>query len=360
MQTRLDLESEGLHTVVSALESCLSKTPIEIKFNSEEIDLILSRLPLAGESLKVDLISTLCENERGRHAAPSLERLIVLLDDPTVPFASVLLLAEYLSDIETKFRFFSAAHSRIPTSKESELLVFLDALLASTNRDIQILWSDLLLNDVQFREYYGQFEADIEAISYLMKLGRFDKAKARCIAILDEFPAVTNEIAHSQYHSFVNVLDEIDSEYASLYREDQKGALPDRYLPYVAPALADNASDVKVRIIFVGGTEEEQGRRKEDVESQIFERYGEAVELNFVYPGWRSNWSPTIDRIMNLIQERDVVVLMPLVRTNFGRTLRRLIGEANAFWLPCTGNGVATMVNAIDRGIQLSLQRIQS
>lgn len=43
----------------------------------------------------------------------------------------------------------------------------------------------------------------------------------------------------------------------------------------------------------------------------------------------------------------DIVVLMPLVRTNFGRHIRRVSGERGLRWHPCTGKGQASITAAI-------------
>ncbi len=59
-------------------------------------------------------------------------------------------------------------------------------------------------------------------------------------------------------------------------------------------------------------------------------------------------------------QGADAVVLMVLVRTNFGRWVRRTAGEHGLPWVSCTGHGRASMERAIARAVRRAWDRVSA
>ena len=103
-----------------------------------------------------------------------------------------------------------------------------------------------------------------------------------------------------------------------------------------------------VRVCFIGGSEPERrelGRARKRLE----ERGMDWIKVSAVHPGWGSNWPDQAEEAEAYFPNSQVVVLMPLVRTNFGRRIRRSVDEHGLAWFACTGRGAGSMAAAIER-----------
>jgi hypothetical protein len=101
-----------------------------------------------------------------------------------------------------------------------------------------------------------------------------------------------------------------------------------------------------VRLLFVGG-DERQADAHAPVEQRLRELVGGEVEVCWVHPGWSSNWTAYAEQAEAKYDAVDALVLMPLVRTNLGRRLRRGSGDAGLPWVACTGHGRDSMARAL-------------
>ncbi len=90
-------------------------------------------------------------------------------------------------------------------------------------------------------------------------------------------------------------------------------------------------------ILCVGGNET-QKRYEDQIRQEISESHPD-LHLEFEYPGWSSNWHIPLSRIESKLNRFDGVVILKLVRTQFGRNLRKSIGEEGKIWQACTGHG---------------------
>lgn len=112
---------------------------------------------------------------------------------------------------------------------------------------------------------------------------------------------------------------------------------------------------MRFKLIFVGGNET-QAAYEEELERRVAERWDGRVSVEWVFPGWSSNWSRTAERVESAFATSDAIVLSYFIRTNLGRRLRRTCGEAGLAWIPCAGHGrdalfraVATAVDVVER-----------
>lgn len=120
-----------------------------------------------------------------------------------------------------------------------------------------------------------------------------------------------------------------------------------------APDGLDEATLVDpIGVVFVGGNET-QRRYRGDIEKVLRDRFGSKLGIDWHYPGWSSNWAPTAERALDNMRSADCLVLMPLVRTNLGRRLRRGVGEMGKPWVPCTGRGRDSIQRAIERAVDV-------
>jgi hypothetical protein len=100
----------------------------------------------------------------------------------------------------------------------------------------------------------------------------------------------------------------------------------------------------KVRVIYVGGNEIQQRYEKDIVAELAIEHPN--LSVDFVYPGWSSNWAPVADGIKSRLGDYDGLVLSYFVRTIFGRTVRKMCTDSCPWWA-APGHGKAS----IKRGI---------
>jgi hypothetical protein len=99
-------------------------------------------------------------------------------------------------------------------------------------------------------------------------------------------------------------------------------------------------------VLYVGGNEVQmQYEKKIKAYLKIHEP---SIDADFYYPGWDSNWNLHLERVVRLLPTVQVVVMNSLVRTQFGRNLRKECGSnGNPPWLPCTGRGEKSICTAI-------------
>jgi hypothetical protein len=99
-----------------------------------------------------------------------------------------------------------------------------------------------------------------------------------------------------------------------------------------------------LRVIYVGGNEVQQAYEK-DIVAELTLEYPN-LTVDFVYPGWSSNWAPVADGIKARLGNYNGLVLSYFVRTIFGRTIRKMCTDACPWWA-APGHGKAS----IKRGI---------
>jgi hypothetical protein len=111
-------------------------------------------------------------------------------------------------------------------------------------------------------------------------------------------------------------------------------------------------------VLFLGGNEVQEHYRPR-LDAEFAESYGGAVEVDWVFPGWSSNWIKVADRIEASWSSRPpaTMVLMTFVRTNLGQWARRTAGEHGIPWVSCTGHGRAAIARSVDRAVRVALDR---
>lgn len=112
-----------------------------------------------------------------------------------------------------------------------------------------------------------------------------------------------------------------------------------------------------VKIIYIGGNENQE-RYENEIRSELKEEW-EGLELEFFFPGWGSNWNKILEIIKPKIESSHGVVLNQLVRTNFGRHVRKICGSGGDKhpWTPCTGKGRQSLRNSIKLAAMRAIER---
>ncbi len=101
----------------------------------------------------------------------------------------------------------------------------------------------------------------------------------------------------------------------------------------------------QIKLIYVGGNET-QAQYEEEIRNRLGEWPG--VEVHFYFPGWGAEWAGLMNELRTRIPEVDAVVLSFLVRTNFGRHVRKIC-DNHSPWFPCTGRGRKSIEESLRR-----------
>jgi hypothetical protein len=99
-----------------------------------------------------------------------------------------------------------------------------------------------------------------------------------------------------------------------------------------------------ISLLYIGGNET-QSRYEQAIRADVAKEHP-AWSLEFYYPGWTSNWNVHLDNVRPKIWSSDAVVLSNLVRTQFGRHVRKTCDESIP-WFPCTGRGKDSLKRSI-------------
>lgn len=121
------------------------------------------------------------------------------------------------------------------------------------------------------------------------------------------------------------------------------------------PSKEDSKWYQDLVLLFVGGNET-QAQYRDDLIEQ-FKRKFPGLRIEFHFPGWSANWGGKADQVKRELQDADAMVLMPMVRTMFGRAVRRAAGEARVPWIPCTGTGRASLERALLEGVSVAVEQ---
>lgn len=154
-----------------------------------------------------------------------------------------------------------------------------------------------------------------------------------------------------------------DLDYASaLLARMQEIGLPDAEynaraarLPAAVPATETLSDSIAkhvgkpIRIAFVGG-DERQAQYDDELRAMLRDEFKDLVQVEFIHPGWSSNWGRSVDEVLRQCESRDAVVLMKFIRTLMGRTLRERLSRP---WVSCSGHGRKSIYLAILQAVQV-------
>lgn len=122
-------------------------------------------------------------------------------------------------------------------------------------------------------------------------------------------------------------------------------------------SVEDSLREVAVCILYVGGNETQAGY-EDNLRKKLARRLPN-LDLKTIFPGWGSNWMVHLDHVRALLPSVDAVVLNRLVRTQFGRAVRRHCNNETPWW-PCTGKGLKALQSSIEAAAQWAAVRKSS
>lgn len=108
-------------------------------------------------------------------------------------------------------------------------------------------------------------------------------------------------------------------------------------VPEVAKVLAQPIS-----ILFVGG--DERHKKKDEAVLNRVRQRAPNVLVSFIHPGWSGNWRQHLEKVRAELPNHDALVLMPFIRTELGRQIRK---HCDKPWRSCWPSGQKGMADAI-------------
>lgn len=186
-----------------------------------------------------------------------------------------------------------------------------------------------------------------DAAHALSKLYELDNNGAQGIGLLyDQFFRLHNE----DHPSFQSVGPQIIERMTELGADGETLEALRRHLVTddgAAQAEPDGAASrqVPVCIVYIGGNETQSG-----YEAKLRKNLAKSfplLELKAIFPGWGSNWIVYLEKVRAMLPGADAVVLNNLVRTQFGRAVRKQC-NSDVPWWPCTGRGLKALQSSIE------------
>lgn len=219
--------------------------------------------------------------------------------------------------------------------------------LATRDRDLRLKFVDLLNDSANYSPIWEPSDAELA-------LARFHEIEGNLADAAEIWQRrfyrlrEAGELRHlEEARDIVEALksfklSEIDTE--TLHKLVEEKDEEDQSEAKAASDLLRNGGTVS--ILYVGGNETQAAY--EDRIRRHFKEQLPGVNLQFYFPGWSSGWNYHLDKVKNSIADYDAVVLNNLVRTQFGRHMRKLCDE-NTPWFACTGRGRQSLQRAIEK-----------
>ncbi|HUP68626.1 MAG TPA: hypothetical protein VM142_02305 [Acidimicrobiales bacterium] len=218
-----------------------------------------------------------------------------------------------------------------------------DVVVRACDPALDDRWADLLGRHEGLRLLLDPFHADLLRVDVLRRVGRVEEARELARGLF--YRAAAGGVGGVDAGEVLDLVAELGTGGEDLALLRPLVRATGEPLNQPAPRL-----EREVRILFVGGNEVQE-RYQVPIDATLAERYDGRVVVEWFAPGWGSNWMKTFDRIESRYEAADAVVLMPFVRTLFGRRVRKTAGEAGLPWIACTGHGRDALQRAIERAV---------
>lgn len=102
-----------------------------------------------------------------------------------------------------------------------------------------------------------------------------------------------------------------------------------------------------LKLLFIGGNEQQAAY--EPWLREELARTCPGMNVQFMFTGWSSQFSGLLDDVRRMAPDLDAFVIMRFVRTEFGRSVRKIANDSEIQWRACTGHGRDSLLKAIQR-----------
>ena len=200
---------------------------------------------------------------------------------------------------------------------------------------------ELLSDERNYQPGWTREEAEIARAQFHEFEGEYENALEQLRPLVHQF-AADKDVDDAR-----GLLDRIDGYGLSTEYYDQElrrvEALEEQAVGE-APEGSKEVSRVTARldILFVGGDERQQ--RKDQAVLTIVRQRAPHVGVTFIHPGWSGNWRQHLERVRAELPRHDALVLMPFIRTELGRQIRK---HCDKPWRSCWPSGQKGMADAV-------------
>jgi hypothetical protein len=329
----MNLDAPSLETIVADFEAMLdSKTKPSSWFYS---DLVESATVFGDQRLLNNILSMVPTEDGEKHFA-AYESAGVLISDSQKRLAYAQWLPNSKRNKDKIFKcLFDVVRWEIASTKTDASLFAIDVLeLLSEDSD---RLSAELLDFIQTNNLSPDILDELEL--YELKFNLFSRLKRNLEAdqvLIDRFIKLatsSNDWKRQQSYHFLEELIELDVDLKS-FQTLVKKVQNDFKTEEVEPDVINSCG--KIKILCVGGNEIQKKYEEEIVEE--FKEIYPQLSVEFIYTGWTYNFTGFVDSVRSKIPVFDGIVLSSMVRTNFGRNIRKICNEDCPWW-PCTGRG---------------------
>lgn len=360
-QILVDIEQGGSNTTQSAIERLMSDLDDAVRLRTEEVDRLIKACVQHAGVLLPEVLTWLGTSEQSRHESPSVELIEELALEYPKLLPPLLQSARRVKGNVSRFEalksVLEAALERQEIDEIESVLTEVETTLSDGTPKLTRAWAEFLRDNAAYRQLFNPYAADLESVAYFRKLDDLSSATDALVAAIERQLPVGSVEAESRVRVMIDELREFDATLAAVFKADPRCVAPTPYVPFIPQTVEEKQDFTPVQVLFVGGMREEQGRHEEDLRRKLEEKFGESLQVKFTYPGWGSNWAEKLEQAGRDIERIDALVLMPLVRTTFGRRLRRLVGEKHRPWIACSGNGMGSSVLALTEAYRVVLEQ---
>lgn len=184
------------------------------------------------------------------------------------------------------------------------------------------------------------------------------QARVRCLEVAGDYEAAARDLTE-EFHQVLSRLgtDGVADAEAILERIESYG-LPQEFTARLHNRLealrkgddrsateqldSGDAIPIAVRILYVGG-DERQARYDREITEELAISHPK-ISVEFRHPGWSGNWGGTLEEVLRTAENYDGIVISRLVRTEFGRQLRKGVQIP---WRGCGGMGKKGIITSI-------------
>ena len=329
----MNLDASSLETIVADFDAMLdSKTKPSSWFYS---DLVESATVFGDQRLLNNILSMVPAEDGEKHFA-AYESAGVLISDSQKRLAYAQWLPNSKRNKDKIFKcLFDVVKWEIASTKTDASSIAIDVLeLLSEDSD---KLSAELLDFIQTNDISPDILDELELYELMFKLfSRLKRNHEADQVLVDRFIKLatsSNDWKRQQSYHFLEELLELDIDLKS-FQTLVKKVQNDFKTEEVEPDVINSCG--KIKILCVGGNEI-QKKYEEELLEEFKEIYPQ-LTVEFIYTGWTYNFTGFVDSVRSKIPVFDGIVLSSMVRTNFGRNIRKICNDDCPWW-PCTGRG---------------------
>ena len=202
----------------------------------------------------------------------------------------------------------------------------------------------LLEDEDNYSPAWTRDDAVLTTIGILESAGRLEDAVAVIKGMFYRYHAKGDVISKAEATGMLEWIREVLPDDPEIVR--MENLVSDQI-----PAEVED-KDLPVKVVYVGGNETQE-RYESDLRRELTSEYPN-LALEFHFTKWTSNWNKHLERVVSDLSDADALVLNKLVRTNFGRSVRKEC-DGSRPWFACTGRGKDSLKRSIGQAVRWAI-----